>query len=69
MSRGDAILEELVSHFRREFQQTEGIGDGGSILSDPCAQFLLADLELFCQMLKGLGLLNRIEISPSAGFR
>ena len=56
MSSGDAILEKLVSYFHRELQQTECIGDGGSILSDPCAQFALTDLKLFCETLESLSL-------------
>src|SRR4030042_5153955 len=64
MALCNSIFNQFVFHLRGKFEQSEGVGNRGSIFSDSGGNFLLTDLKLLYQTLEPLGLLNRVEVFP-----
>ena len=62
MASGEAALLEEFLNRRFEFEQADGVGDCGPILSGAFSDLLLREMEFVDEALEGVGLLDRVEI-------
>jgi hypothetical protein len=59
--RDSALLDELLDR-SFQFQEADGIGDGGAIFSGALGDLFLCEVEFVSETLKGVCLLDGIEI-------
>jgi hypothetical protein len=62
MAHRESAFSEIGLDQRREFQETETVGDAASIPSDALSEFLLSPTILGDQSLIRLGLLHRVQV-------
>ena len=64
MTHRQAILGHVPFYLCGQLQETQRVGDGGTVLAYPLCQFFLGEAEPLKQGIVGFRLLNRIEILP-----